>query len=61
VINNRDSVELGIRGALIAKSALELVNCCDSAVIARAHFIEVVKQLKELDNLIARLEKESSK
>lgn len=40
-----------------AKEALSLTEC-NCAFVARAYFIEVVKQLKELDGIIARLEKE---
>jgi hypothetical protein len=42
-MDSKESVELGLRGALIAKAALELLNGHMTAILARLHFIEMVK------------------
>ena len=52
----KESVEIGIRSALIAKSTLNLTEINGSTMLARMHFVEIVKQLKELDQFINRLE-----
>lgn len=56
-LESKESVELAIRGAVIAREALRLTEC-SCAFVARAYFVEVIKQIKELDGIITRLEKE---
>jgi hypothetical protein len=55
-IDSKDSIELAIRGEMVAKSALELLNGHMDTTLARLYFVEIVKGLKELDVLITRLE-----
>jgi len=50
-IEPRDKIELTIRAAHIAKLALNMVDCSEST-LARLHFVAVIKELKETEDLI---------
>ncbi len=50
----RDKIELTIRAAKLAKLTLNMVDCSEPA-LARLHFVAVVKELKDIDDMITRL------
>ena len=49
----RQNVEMAIRGAKLAKCFLELTEC-NHPELCRLIFIEGIKQLKDLDELITK-------
>jgi hypothetical protein len=50
-METKQKIELAIRAGKLAKASLELTEC-HGAQTARFMFVEVVKQLKDIDELI---------
>jgi hypothetical protein len=50
------SVEIGIRAALIAKTALEMLGS-NNPHLCHLHLVEIVKHVKELDDKLQRIER----
>ena len=48
-MSEKESAELAIRGAQIAKTFLQLLTTGDNPQLSRLVFIEGIKQIKELD------------